>query len=43
MKNETVSVRARDSKGDLLTLPLKDVLEKLDKLRADKSLDNMLA
>lgn len=42
MENRTVSVRARDSKGDLATLPLDEALQKLRQLRDTRELNNTL-
>ncbi|ROT41534.1 threonyl-tRNA synthetase [Sodiomyces alkalinus F11] len=42
MENRTVSIRARDSKGDLATLPLDEALKKLRQLRDTRELNNTL-
>lgn len=39
MQDRSVSIRIRDSKGDLTTLSLDQVVERLVKLREDKGLD----
>ncbi|CAK7206452.1 threonyl-tRNA synthetase [Sporothrix eucalyptigena] len=39
MQDRSVSIRVRDSKGDLTTLSLDQVVERLVKLREDKGLD----
>jgi threonyl-tRNA synthetase len=42
MEDRTVSIRARDSKGDLTTLSLQDALDKLTALKESRSLANTL-
>ena len=43
MQDRTVSIRIRDSKGDLTTLSLDDVVVRLEKLRDSMSQDMELA
>lgn len=38
MQDRSVSIRVRDSKGDLTTLPLDVVVERLSRLRETKGL-----
>lgn len=43
MENGTVSIRARDSKGELVTQHLAQAAENLRRLRASRTLENNLA
>lgn len=43
METRTVSVRARDSKGELVTLPLEEAMQKLSLLRESRTLENSLS
>lgn len=42
MEERTISIRVRDSKGDLLSLSLDEVLVRLDRLREDRGVENVL-
>lgn len=42
MEDRTVSIRVRDSKGDLISMSLDDVVSKLETLREERGIENLL-